>query len=70
VSIGDCAIFAVQNYIYSIKEPGYLSGIALGYGMDDRGFEYRQGLGIFLITTASKPALGPTSFPGGKAAGA
>jgi hypothetical protein len=39
---------------------GYLSGIALGYGLDDRWFESRQGLGIFLFTTASRPALGPS----------
>jgi hypothetical protein len=32
----------------------------LGYGLDDRGFESRQGLGIFLFTTVSRPALGPT----------
>jgi len=31
--------------------------IALGYGLDDRGFESRQGLGTFLLTTASRPAL-------------
>jgi hypothetical protein len=36
------------------------SGIALGYGLDDRRFESRQGLGIFLFTTASRPTLGPT----------
>jgi hypothetical protein len=40
-----------------------LSGIALSYGLDDRGFESRQGLGIFLFTTASRPALGPTQPP-------
>jgi hypothetical protein len=39
------------------------SGIALGYGLDDRGFESRQELGIFLLTTASRPALGPTKPP-------
>jgi hypothetical protein len=39
------------------------AGIALGYGLDDRYFESRQGLGIFLFTTASRPALGPTQFP-------
>jgi hypothetical protein len=33
---------------------------ALGYGLDDRGFESWQGLGIFLFTTAYRPALGPT----------
>jgi hypothetical protein len=44
-------------------EPGQLSGIALGYGMDERGFESRQGLGIFLFTTATRPVLGPTQPP-------
>jgi hypothetical protein len=39
------------------------SAIALGYGLDDRGFESRQGLGIFLFTTASRLALGPTQPP-------
>jgi hypothetical protein len=44
-------------------EPGYLSGIALGYGLDDRGCDSRQGPGIFLFTTVSKPAVGPTQPP-------
>jgi hypothetical protein len=44
-------------------ESGWLSGIALGYGLHDRGFESRQGLGIYLFTTASRPALGPTQPP-------
>jgi hypothetical protein len=35
----------------------------LGYGLDDRRFESRQGLGIFLFTTASKPALEPAQPP-------
>jgi hypothetical protein len=35
----------------------------LGYGLDDRGFEYREGLGIFLFTIASRPALEPTQLP-------
>jgi hypothetical protein len=58
---------------------GQLSGIALGYGLDDQGFEFRQGMGIFLFTTVSQtisgahPASYPIciriSFPGGKAAG-
>jgi hypothetical protein len=42
---------------------GQFSGIALSYGRDGRGFESRQGLGIFLFTTASRPALGPTQPP-------
>jgi hypothetical protein len=40
-------------------------GIALGYGLDDRvqGFDSGRGLGIFLFTTASRTALGPTQPP-------
>jgi hypothetical protein len=40
-------------------------GIGLGYGLDDRGggFESRQGLGIFLLTTPSRTALGPIQRP-------
>jgi hypothetical protein len=45
------------------KKPRYPCSIALGYGLDDRRFESRQGLGIFLFTTASRPALGPTEPP-------
>jgi hypothetical protein len=32
-------------------------------GLDNRGFETRQGLRISLFTTASRPALGPTGPP-------
>jgi hypothetical protein len=32
----------------------------VGYGLDDREFESRQRLEIFLFSTASRPALGPT----------
>jgi hypothetical protein len=35
----------------------------LGYGLDDRGFESRQRLGIFLFTTTSRPALRSTHPP-------
>jgi hypothetical protein len=40
-------------------------GIALGYKLDDRGFRFRfpAGLGNFLITTASRTALGPIQPP-------
>jgi hypothetical protein len=34
-------------------------GIALGYGLYDRWFESRQGLGIFLFTVVSRQALAP-----------
>jgi hypothetical protein len=33
------------------------------YGLGDRGFESRHGLRIFLFTTASRTALGPTQPP-------
>jgi hypothetical protein len=35
----------------------------LGYRLDDQEFESWQGLGIFLFTTTSRPALGPTQPP-------
>jgi len=35
----------------------------LSYELDDRDFDSRQGLGIFLFITASKQALGPTQHP-------
>jgi hypothetical protein len=34
-----------------------------GLRVDNRGFGSRQGLGIFLFTTASRPALRPTQPP-------
>jgi len=37
--------------------------IALGYGLNDWGFKSRQWLGIFLLTTTSRLALGPTQPP-------
>jgi hypothetical protein len=40
-------------------DPGYLPDMTLGYGLDDRRFESRQGLGTFLFTTVSRPALEP-----------
>jgi hypothetical protein len=41
---------------------GIAQWLALGYRLDDQGFESRQGMGIFLFTTASRPALGPTQL--------
>jgi hypothetical protein len=40
-------------------------GTATGYGLDDRGsrVRFRRRLGIFLFTTASRQALGPTQPP-------
>jgi hypothetical protein len=37
--------------------------MALGYGLDDLGFESRQGVGLYLFTTQSRPALGPNQPP-------
>jgi hypothetical protein len=37
-----------------------MSGIALSYRLDDRGFDSQQGLGIFLFTTTSILALEST----------
>jgi hypothetical protein len=45
------------------SEPGHLSDTKMGYRLDDSGFESQQELGIFLFTTASRPALGPTQSP-------
>jgi hypothetical protein len=45
------------------EEPGYLSCMALGYGMDDPNFDSRKGLGIIFFTTASRTALGLTQPP-------
>jgi hypothetical protein len=59
-------------------EPGQLSGIALGYELDDRGFESRQELGISSSPPRSDrlwalPTFYPMdtigSFPERKAAG-
>jgi hypothetical protein len=40
----------------------FLVGLALRYGLDYRGsrIRYPEELGIFLLTTASRTALGPT----------
>jgi hypothetical protein len=48
---------------YEPKSRDSSVGIALDYELDDRGFEARQGLGIFLFTTLSRPSLGPTTPP-------
>jgi hypothetical protein len=44
----------------------FFTFIALGYGLDDGGlgFDPWRGLRIFLFTTASRTALGPTWVPG------
>jgi hypothetical protein len=49
-------------YLYSWAKVTQLSGIALGYGLDDEGFDSQRELGIFLFDVSS-PALGPTQPP-------
>jgi hypothetical protein len=63
-----------------ITEPGYLSGIALGYGLDDRGVRVPTKGGNFSLLhcvqtgswahRASYPMGNRNSSPGGKVAGA
>jgi hypothetical protein len=58
-------IFMRTMLEHRISEVG---GIAQWYkrwatALNDRGFESRQGLGIFLFATASRPALWPTQPP-------
>jgi hypothetical protein len=50
-------------YAVRFMKLGQLGGIALGYGLDDWGLKSQQGLGIFLFTTTSRLALGPTQPP-------
>jgi len=75
---GSCKILrnvGIQPHHYTISQPrrsrhdpssALNFKVALGYGLVDRRFEARQGLGTFLFTTAaSRPALGPASYPMG-----
>jgi hypothetical protein len=48
---------------YVVGSRGSSVGIALGYGLDDRGFDSRRELGIFRFITTSRQALGPTQPP-------
>jgi hypothetical protein len=57
-------LFYVLNFVYLKirQQPGYLSGVALGYGLDDREFESRKVVGIYLFTTVCRPSWGPPSL--------
>jgi hypothetical protein len=73
-------IWACGGHLRTLNnEPGWLSGIALGYGLDDLGFETRQRLGIFCWPSRPDRLWGPPNvlplgtrvfFPGCKTAGA
>jgi hypothetical protein len=58
-------IVIISLFIITSKSRDSSVGIALGYGLDDRGlgFDSRRGWGIFLFTTTSRTALGPTQPP-------
>jgi hypothetical protein len=61
------------NIVYfDVKSRDSSVGIALGYGLEDRASTVRLpvGLGIFLFTTSSGTALGPTQPPIQRVAGA
>jgi hypothetical protein len=53
------SVFITFTY-YIQQEPGYLSGKAPGHGLDERGFESWQSLGISFLTAASRLVPGPT----------
>jgi hypothetical protein len=58
-----CVFLCYVQNLYKSRDGSI--GIALGYGLDDRDSRVRfpAGLGIFLFTTASRTALGPTQSP-------
>jgi hypothetical protein len=56
-------IYLILNKYMHSYESGQLSGMALGYGLYDREVRAPVGAGNFLLTTASRPALGPTQTP-------
>jgi hypothetical protein len=76
------ASFTITITWHYIKSRDISVGIALGYGLDDRGFRVRfpAGAGKFVLhhrvqnVSGAHPASYPMdtrgSFPGGKAAGA
>jgi hypothetical protein len=70
-SVFDTAYYRVFSFVRNInhcqvvekKNRDSSVGIALGYGLDDRSYYFRRGLGIFLFTTVSRTALGHTQPP-------
>jgi hypothetical protein len=74
--LGYFRIFILNSIIIG-NEPGYRSRYRDGLRAGRPRFDSRQGQDIFLLSTASRPILGPTHPPlkcdissGGKAAGA
>jgi hypothetical protein len=54
--------FILTSYHYDIRSRDSSVGIVTDYGLDGSGFE-TQHYKIFLFSTASRPALGPTQPP-------
>jgi hypothetical protein len=55
-----------SKFVVGTKEnfgPQKPRSTALGYELNDRGFQSRQRLGIFLFITVSRPVLGLTRPP-------
>jgi hypothetical protein len=56
-------IFIIITTTVIINKAGIAQWYSAVFGLGDSGFESWQGLAIFLFTTASRPALGPTQPP-------
>jgi hypothetical protein len=56
-------LFIFSNFILPLHESEMKPKFNNSVMLDDRGFDSRQGLGIFLFTTASRSALGSTQPP-------
>jgi hypothetical protein len=63
VSCSEIHCFELTILMLYHKLPGQLSGIELGYRLDDWWFKSWQKMGIFLFTTVSRLVLGPTQPP-------
>jgi hypothetical protein len=53
-------IFYFYDNLSNIKK---ITKGRMGWTIGVLGFDSRRGLGIFIFTTASRPALGPTQLP-------
>jgi hypothetical protein len=58
-----CSVKKKPTEVEPNQSQGSRIGVALICGLDDRGFDSRWGLVIFLFSTASRPALRPTHPP-------
>jgi hypothetical protein len=59
-----CRDSYIKKYCISItKGAGIAQRYSAGLRAEKSGFEFRQGLGIFLLTTANRQVLRPTQSP-------